>query len=146
MKKSLWVLIPCLLAGGCTEQGVSNEDFGRLTGSILGGVVGKEIGGDSTGAIIAGSIIGGHIGGQIGKSMSQQSARNVAHSLETSKSGHKSTWVDPDSGYTYVLVPKKSYQSNHRVCRKFTMSVNMNGRYETTHGVACRQNGRWVIQ
>jgi surface antigen len=147
MKKGLLIVVPFLLVSGCTEQGLTHEGVGRITGSILGGVVGKEVGGrHSTAAIIAGSIIGGHIGGQVGKSMGQQSRRRVANTLETGQSGHKNTWVDPDTGYSYVMVPKKSYKSKHRVCRKFKMSVNMDGRYETTHGVACRQNGKWVIQ
>ena len=142
MKKISCILLASLAIAGCTDQQV-----GTVAGSVVGGVIGKELGGrNNTAAIIAGSIIGGHIGGQIGKSMGNHSRQNMANTLESGRSNNRSTWVDPDTGYTYSMVPKKSYHSNHKVCRRFTMSVNMNGRYENTHGVACRHNGRWVIQ
>ena len=142
MKKLACIAVISMIATGCTDQ-----EVGTVTGSVIGGVIGKEIGGrDNTAAIIAGTIIGGHIGGKIGQSMGQQSRQNMANTLESGKSNSRSTWVDPDTGYTYSMVPMVSYQSNHKVCRRFNMSVNMNGRYETVQGVACRTNGRWVIQ
>lgn len=145
-------LITVALAGsltlaGCAHQG-PKEQAGSVIGGIAGGVLGHQVGSGSgrTAATIVGTLAGAAIGGSVGRSMDAEDRRQMAYTLENSRTGHTSTWKNPDTGYNYAMTPTRTYESSSGPCREFTMDARVDGRPETVRGTACRQSdGTWKI-
>lgn len=126
----------------------SKEDQGVLIGAIAGGLLGNQVGGGS-GRVLAtviGAVAGGAIGGSIGRSMDETDRMKTAMALENVRTGVPSTWVNPDTGYEYVVTPTSTYESDAGPCREYTMDATIGGRTEQVYGTACRQaDGSWQI-
>lgn len=134
---------------GCAENGMRNEQMGAITGGILGGVLGSNVGSGKgrTAGIIAGTLIGGYAGSNVGKSMDDVNRMKMAQALESTRTHHTRSWVDPDTQREYSVTPVSTFRRSGRVCRNYTTSILIDGRLQTAEGVACRDaKGQWVIQ
>jgi len=126
----------------------SKQDQGVVIGAVAGGLLGNQVGG-GTGkvlATIAGAVIGGAIGGSVGKSMDETDRMKANAAFENGRSGTSSTWVNPDTGYEYVVTPNNSYETDSGPCREYTMNATIGGKTEQVYGTACRQpDGSWQV-
>jgi surface antigen len=132
---------------GCSTA-PSKQDQGVLIGAIAGGILGHQVGGGSGQvlATMAGTVAGAMIGGSIGKQMDDTDRRNTAATLENVRTGVPSSWVNPDTGYAYVVTPTNTYDSGTGPCREYTMDATIGGKTEQVYGTACRQpDGSWKI-
>ena len=143
------VLAVCLalaLAGCSTAP--TKQDQGMLIGAIAGGILGHQVGGGS-GQVLAtmvGTVAGAAIGGSIGRTMDDYDRMNTAAALENVRTGVPSAWVNPDTGYEYVVTPTNTYDSGTGPCREYTMDATIGGKTEQVYGTACRQaDGSWQI-
>jgi len=126
----------------------SKQDQGVVIGAIAGGLLGNQVGGGSGKvlATIVGAVAGGAIGGSVGKSMDETDRMNTNAALENVRSGVSSTWVNPDSGYEYVVTPNNTYETDSGPCREYTMDATIGGKTEQVYGTACRQaDGSWQV-
>ena len=128
----------------------SKQDQGVIIGAIAGGLLGNQVGGGS-GRVLAtviGAVAGGAIGGSIGRSMDETDRMNTAMALENVRTGVPSTWVNPDTGYEYVVTPTNTYEPETGTgpCREYTMDATIGGQTEQVYGTACRQaDGSWQV-
>lgn len=135
------LLIACTTAPTKQEQGM-------IIGAIAGGILGHQVGGGS-GQVLAtmiGTVAGAAIGGSIGKTMDDTDRINAAATLENVRTGVSSTWVNPDTGYEYVMTPTRTFDSGTGPCREYTMDATIGGKTEQVYGTACRQpDGAWKV-
>lgn len=134
----------------------TKEETGTLLGAIGGAVIGDAIGGRGNGtgkviAVAAGTLAGAYIGREIGRSLDKadQAAmqERTQYSLESTQSGTKSAWHNPDSGNSGTITPQPAYTSKtDEYCREYQQTVTVGGKTETAYGAACRQpDGTWKI-
>ena len=133
----------------CTcSSAPSKQDQGFIIGAIAGGLLGNQIGGGSGRALatIVGAAAGAAIGGSIGRTMDETDRMNAALALENVRTGVPSSWVNPDTGYEYVVTPTNTYDSGTGPCREYTMDATIGGKTEQIYGTACRQaDGSWQV-
>ena len=126
----------------------SKQDQGVLIGAIAGGILGHQVGGGS-GRVLAtmiGTVAGAAIGGSIGRSMDETDRLNASMTLENVRTGVSSSWVNPDTGYEYVMTPTTTYDSGTGPCREYTLDAVIGGKTEQIYGTACRQaDGSWKV-
>lgn len=144
-----------LVIAGCTalvlfacSTAPSKQDQGVIIGAIAGGILGHQVGGGRGNvlATIIGSAAGAAIGGSIGRTMDETDRRNTAAALENVRTGVPSSWVNPDTGYEYVVTPTQTYESETGPCREYTMDAEIGGKTEQIYGTACRQSdGSWMV-
>ena len=138
-----------LLLTSCATPRGDNEAGGMIIGGILGGVLGHEIGSGHglTAATVIGTMIGTTIGGNVGRTMDKADRLNVARSLETVRTGVATSWRNPDTGYQYHVVPKRTYEVNNAPCREYVVNATIGGKTEQIYGTACRQaDGSWKVK
>lgn len=138
-------LFSCTLIA-CSE--VNNELAGGVAGGVLGGALGSTVG-KGTGksaAIIGGAIVGSLLGSRVGKSMDDVDRMKMSTALESTPTNTSYEWHNPDNNRDYTVTPTRTVVHNGRPCRDFTTTANIDGRYETVHGRACRNhNGQWQV-
>jgi surface antigen len=126
----------------------SKQDQGMLIGAIAGGILGHQVGGGS-GQVLAtmvGTVAGAAIGGSIGRTMDDYDRMNTSAALENVRTGVPSAWVNPDTGYEYVVTPTNTYDSGTGPCREYTLDATIGGKTEQIYGTACRQaDGSWKV-
>jgi surface antigen len=138
-------LVVALALAAC-ENPPTKQQTGAVGGAVIGGVVGSTIGGGTgrTVAIIAGTVAGAVIGGKIGSKMDEADKLKAAQALETTPTGQKAMWKNPDTGAQYTMTPTKTYEASAGPCRDFTVDANVDGKPEQLSGTACRQSdGSW---
>lgn len=143
------LLVVASLLAGCANDQSQKEQAGMVIGSVLGGVLGSQVGrGDGrTTAIILGTMAGAAIGGSVGRSMAETDRLKAAHALETVRTGVPSSWVNPDNGNEYKLVPTRTIESSAGPCREYTLDAVVGGRKDQIFGTACRQpDGSWQVR
>jgi surface antigen len=126
----------------------SKQDQGVIIGAIAGGILGHQVGGGRGNvlATIIGSAAGAAIGGSIGRTMDETDRRNTVAALENVRTGVPSSWVNPDTGYEYVVTPTQTYEAETGPCREYTLDAEIGGKTEQIYGTACRQaDGSWVV-
>lgn len=136
----------CLLSACNTAP--TKQDQGVIIGAIAGGILGHQVGGGSGQvlATIIGTMAGAAIGGSIGRSMDDMDRQNTSMALENVRTGVPSSWVNPDSGYEYVVTPTETYDSDAGPCREYTLDATIGGKTEQIYGTACRQaDGSWLV-
>ena len=136
-----------LTLAGC-QTPPTKQDTGVIIGAIAGGILGHQVGGGSGQvlATMAGTVAGAMIGGAIGKQMDETDRLNTAAALENVRTGVPSAWVNPDTGYEYVVTPTSTYDSGTGPCREYTMDATIGGKTEQIYGTACRQaDGSWKV-
>jgi surface antigen len=145
--KSVIAVCVALTLFGCSTA-PSKQDQGMIIGAIAGGILGHQVGGGS-GQVLAtmiGTVAGAAIGGSIGRTMDDYDRMNAAAALENVRTGVPSTWVNPDTGYEYVMTPTNTYDSGTGPCREYTLDATIGGKTEQIYGTACRQaDGSWQI-
>jgi surface antigen len=126
----------------------TKQDQGVIIGAIAGGILGHQVGG-GTGQVLAtmvGTVAGAMIGGSIGRQMDETDRLNTAAALENVRTGVPSSWVNPDTGYEYVMTPTNTYDSGTGPCREYTLDATIGGKTEQVYGTACRQpDGSWKV-
>jgi len=143
-----------LVAGGmalslvaCTTA-PSKEEQGVIIGAIAGGILGHQVGGGS-GQVLAtmvGTVAGAMIGGSVGRSMDETDQLKASMTLENVRTGVASSWVNPDTGYEYVMTPTQTYDGDTGPCREYALNATIGGNSEQVYGTACRQaDGSWRI-
>jgi surface antigen len=136
-----------LLLIACTTT-PSKQDQGVIIGAIAGGILGHQVGGGSGKvlATIVGTVAGAAIGGSIGRDMDETDRLHATAALENVRTGVPSSWVNPDTGYEYVVTPTQTYESETGPCREYTLDAKIGGQTEQVYGTACRQaDGSWMI-
>lgn len=131
---------------GCED--VNRQGVGTIIGGGLGGLLGSQVGKGSgkSAAIIVGTLLGGIVGGSIGKTMDEVNRQKLSSVLNNAPSNQEQTWHDSRNGNDYRVRPDDTYWENGHLCRKFTMTVIINGKPETVHGKACRdEQGDWHL-
>lgn len=138
-------LVLCVAAAatfGCATR----EQTGQMIGGAAGAAAGTQVGSGSgrTAATIGGALIGAFVGGQVGSRMDERDYQQTSMALENSRTGQRTEWINPDSGYQYSVQPTNTYQAASGPCRDYTMDAVIDGRNETVKGTACRQaDGTW---
>lgn len=145
MYKNIFViLILVFLTSSCMA---TKGQQGAVGGAAGGALLGQLIGGDTKSTLI-GATLGGLVGYIIGNEMDKYDREQLNKTYETTPSYEKTSWVNPDTGKEYSVTPQPAYQdtTNDRVCRKAEIEAIIDGKKEITEAIACRENGRWVIQ
>jgi surface antigen len=136
------------LALAACSTAPTKEDQGILIGAIAGGILGNQVGG-GTGRVLAtmvGTVAGAAIGGSIGRSMDDTDRLNASMTLENVRTGVSSSWINPDTGYEYVMTPTETYDMGAGPCREYILDASIGGNTEQIYGTACRQaDGSWKI-
>jgi len=136
------------LFAGC--ETMSQAEQGEVIGGVIGGVVGAQIGDGSgqTAAIIIGTLAGAMIGRQIGETMDDVDRMRTARTLNNSRTGQSTSWVNPDTGYEYTVTPTKTFEQSGGPCREFSLNATVGGQADQElYGTACLQaDGSWLIQ
>jgi surface antigen len=143
-KNILIVLIILVLSSSCmTTKGQKGAAGGAVGGAILGQLIGRD-----TEATLIGAAVGGMIGYIIGNEMDKYDREQLNRTYESSPSYERTSWKNPDTGKEYAVTPRPAYQDStyDRVCRPAEIEAVIDGKKETTEAIACRENGRWVIQ
>lgn len=120
--------------------------LGAAVGGAAGGLIASEVahGKNRPAAIAGGALLGILIGGSIGNAMDQLDERCVGQVLEYAGSERPVAWTNPDSGASYRVTPRRTWQEEGRYCREFTTTVRIDGRPQQAWGTACRQpDGSW---
>lgn len=141
------IVLTGLLLTACTTA-PSKEEQGVIIGAIAGGILGHQVGGGSGQvlATIVGTAAGAAIGGSIGRNMDETDRLHTTAALENVRTGVPSSWVNPDTGYEYVITPTETYDSSAGPCREYILDAKIGGETEQIYGTACRQaDGSWMI-
>ena len=134
------------LALGACDSNPSKQDVGMVSGALLGGLIGHQIGGGSgkTLATLGGAALGGFVGSRIGRKMDEDDKHKAAQALESSPDERATHWQNPNTGQSYSVTPKSTYETQNGPCRVFETTTDIEGRKETVRGTACRQaDGSW---
>jgi surface antigen len=136
-----------VLLTACTNV-PTKENQGVLIGAIAGGILGNQVGGGSGRvlATMAGTVAGAMIGGNIGRTMDETDLMYASAALENVRTGVPTAWVNPDTGYEYVVTPTNTYPDGAGPCREYILDATIGGRIEQIYGTACRQpDGSWLV-
>ncbi len=131
---------------GIREGRCDRDRVGTVLGAVVGGAVGSTVGSDNNRliAILAGATIGAIIGREIGRDMDRNDHACFGHSLELLDDGRRVHWDGARSGMRYTLTPEGRFKRDDRVCRRFTLMREFDGRRITKRGNACRfGEGEW---
>jgi surface antigen len=136
---------------GCssnTQQG--NTTIGAVSGAVVGGLAGTAFGA-GTGRAVAvgvGAVAGALFGGWIGHEMDHSDNTRCCHTLDRNAPNHPHTWKNKRTGAQYTVKPTSrvmTYNGNN-YCRQYETTATMNGKTQTSSGIACRQaNGSWQV-
>ncbi len=135
----------------CTGMGVQRGKKGQVGGvggAAAGAIIGQAIG-HNTEATLLGAAIGGLLGYIVGNEMDKYDLQELNHVYERGVSNRPSSWVNPDTGNQYTVIPQPAYTdpAGHRVCRKAEIDAVIDGKREKTYATACRDEyGRWQLQ
>lgn len=146
-------LAAMLALGACASDAGPKQTGGTVIGAVAGGLAGSTIG-HGTGRHIAigvGTLLGAYVGSEVGKSLDRadriHAARTARETLEHEPTGSTGTWVNPDTGHSGTITPRRTFQSRRgETCRDYETTVTIDGRTESAYGTACRgSDGRWII-
>lgn len=144
-------LAGALLLGACSNA-PSKQDQGAIIGAATGAALGATIGGGSGQvlAAAAGLMVGALVGQSVGKSMDEQDRLAMAEAegeAVRAPLGETIHWQNPDSGHSgTVTATREGKSQSGRYCREYKTTVQIDGKTEDAHGIACRQpDGSWEI-
>lgn len=149
---------------GCVTN-PSNEDVGRILGTITGAGVGSLIGGGTGNTVmiviggIAGYVVGGHVGRSMDHADHERAANHLRQGFDRPGSGtYDDSWQGRSGTHIHSRVTTYPYHQDNRRrdCRSFVeeTTIRIQGRPETARrsGVACLEfsrqypRGIWEIQ
>ncbi|KJS03779.1 MAG: surface antigen [Desulfobulbaceae bacterium BRH_c16a] len=151
MKKFTLIIIPVIILAlsSCASDQYTKGTKGAGVGAAGGAVLGQAIG-RNTEATLIGAAVGGLLGYIVGNEMDKYDRQQLNHTYEFAPSGQSTSWVNPDSGNRYQVVPQPAYappSQPDRPCRKAEILATIDGRTEKTYTTACRNSaGQWVLQ
>lgn len=129
---------------------MTQAEQGEVIGGVIGGVVGAQVGDGSgqTAAIIIGTLAGAMIGRHLGETMDDVDRMQTARTLNDSRTGQSTTWVNPDTGYEYTVTPTNTFEQSGGPCREFSLNATVGGQPDQElYGTACLQaDGSWLVQ
>jgi surface antigen len=141
------VLLTLSFLTACASFPPPKKEVGMVTGAVLGGEIGHQVGQDSgqTVATSSGAALGAFLGSRVRAGMDRSDQLKTAQALETSKDGQATSWLNPDTGRHYSVMPTRTYQGASGLCREFTTVMEVrDGRRELVNGTACGQpDGTW---
>ena len=144
---TLFLLTTGVIAGCETT---SHAQQGEVIGGVLGGVLGAQVGEGrgKTAAIILGTLAGSMIGRHIGESMDDTDRMYTAQTLNNTKTGQSTTWVNPDNGNEYTVTPTRTFEQAEGPCREFRLDANVGDQDDQeVYGTACLQaDGSWLVR
>lgn len=138
--------LPVLAAGDALSGAIG----GGAGGAILGQVFGKN-----TKSTLVGAVVGTALGGVLGyitggepEKTKPIDARKVSEACEYTPSLKISSWMDPDTGQPFTVVPQRAFSRNGQPCRKLLIKTFRNGRVEQGRAQACRdeETGAWPLE
>ena len=137
-----FLLVPKeLQEGGSQEQSEGKADLSFLK---RGEDVVTEVGlSDKPVSVSAG------VGGMIGNEWDEFDQRQLSQAYESSPSGQTTTWVNPDSGNNYQVIPHPAYsdKGSNQICRKAEIVCVIDGETKQIEITGCRDaNDNWQIQ
>jgi len=147
MRKLAGILAATLLLASCSQP-MTNREQGAVTGGILGGLLGTQVGSGSgrTAAIFGGSIIGAMVGASMSDNLDEANKHQMSQALSTLPANRSHSWVDHSSGYHYTITPVKTFHRGATLCRRYRVSVMINGRVRHAVGRACQHStNNWYI-
>lgn len=129
--------------------GCKKQDVGVIAGGAVGGLVGSQFGG-GTGQLVAtagGALLGAYLGGQLGRNIDETDKLRTARALESSRTGHTTSWQNPDNGAQYAVTPTRTFNNqNNQPCREFNQQAIIAGETQNIYGTACREaDGSWRV-
>jgi surface antigen len=149
---------------GCVTN-PSNEDVGRIVGTITGAGVGSLFGGGTGNTVmtviggIAGYVVGGHVGRGMDHTDQERAGRHLRQGFDQPGSGtYNDSWQGGSGAHIHSRVTTHPYHQDNRRrdCRSFVeeTTIRIHGRPETArrNGTACLEysrqypRGLWVIQ
>ena len=149
---SILAILAILSLGACTNMMQASRgekgQVGGIGGAAAGAIIGQAIGHD-TEATLLGAAIGGLLGYIVGNEMDKADLRELNHVYERGVSNRPSSWVNPDTGNRYTVVPQPAYTdpNTRRVCRKAEIEALIDGKMQKTYATACRDAyGHWQLQ
>ena len=150
MRISVLIVAAALLLSACET---TSEERGALLGAAAGGILGNQIGSGRgrTLATFAGAVGGAFAGSAVGRRMDEVDRMKMGQayqdSLENSRAGEQTNWVNPDTGNSGTVAPVRTFQNTTgQYCREFQQTITVGGQTERAFGTACRQpDGSWRI-
>lgn len=130
-------------SGRCDRD---RSHMATAVGAVAGGVIGNEVASDGNKliAILAGVAIGAVIGNEIDKELDDDDRRCFGHSLELLEDGRRVRWDGARPDLYYSLTPSGRFERDGRVCRRFTLVRDWDGKKIKKDGKACRYGeGEW---
>ena len=132
----------------CAEfNSMSKGGKGAIGGAAGGALIGQAIG-RNTEATLIGAAVGTMLGYIVGNEMDKFDKQQLNNAYERGPSGQPVTWVNPDSGNQYQVVPQAAVtnQSTNQVCREAEITATIDGQPQKTVSTACRnEQGQWVL-
>lgn len=141
---SMVALLFLLMLASCATKGQTGAAGGAAAGALIGQAIGHN-----TGATLIGAAVGGALGYMVGNEMDKYDRDQLNRSYEQGPSNQRTSWVNPDNGNQYTVIPQPAYQnpSTNRVCRRAEIEAVIDGKSERTYTTACRdQYGSWELQ
>ena len=142
-----FALMIALLAGCQANRAQNGALLGTLAGATVGALTFKN---KASGAAIgggAGLLVGYIVGNEMDKMDAYDQSR-VVDTLESTPSGYRSQWVNPDTRTRYEAVPEPPRQyDDGRIERDVTLKARMaDGTTQTVYAKAYRQpDGSWQL-
>lgn len=131
---------------GIREGRCDRDRVGTVLGAVVGGAIGSAVADrdDRLIAILAGATIGAIIGREIGQDMDRSDHACFGHSLELLEDGRRVYWDGARPGLRYTLTPDRRFERNGKVCRRFWLVREYDGKRVKKSGNACRYgDGDW---
>lgn len=141
---SLAVFLLLFLLSSCATRSQTGAAGGLAAGTVVGPAIGHN-----TEATLVGATAGTLIGFIVGNEMDKYDREQLNHSYERGMSGQGSSWVNPESGNQYRVVPESAYQepASQRICRRAKIDAFIKGKPQTANTTACRgKDGQWELQ
>ncbi|PIE56154.1 MAG: hypothetical protein CSA34_05430 [Desulfobulbus propionicus] len=149
MKSASIVLlfISMLFLSSCANTSQKGQ-VGAVSGAAGGALIGQIIG-HNTEATLIGAAMGTMIGYIVGNEMEKYDREQLNHVYERGVSQQASSWINPDTGNQYSVIPQPAYTApgTNTVCRKAEIKAMIDGKAQTTYTTACRDaNGQWQLR
>ena len=152
-KISILIVLISFIFSACasnTWQENQKAIIGGVGGAAAGGLIASAFNANTAGVLggmIAGGLIGGAIGNRMDATDHREANRATYGALESSPTGTKTNWRNPDSGNSGTTTPTRTYQAQSgEYCREYEQTVTIGDKTQAAYGTACRQpDGKWKV-